>query len=168
MAHDRNERARAEFRQRQDLARMQREFMAAAARGDIKPIDRFGAPIEIGSLVVWHPSFDLMFLVTDMKPLLAPHPPGLVEMTLSVTVPAQAQINQPIMGMIKVGQQKVADDGVTMLDEKDAPVVTDAGGQASAPVEAPPSGLVGADGRPIAIDARQALEEAAASEEPSS
>lgn len=90
---DRNEQARRAF-----------EMRAALASGKAAPIDRFAAPIRKGSLVMWHPPFDLVYQVDDVVPVLDPRvQAGVVQMTLSITIPVQAVVGQPAMGMVVVG-----------------------------------------------------------------
>lgn len=103
---DRNHQAKNEFAQQQHLAKLRRDFAAAIATGQAKCLDRFSQPLETGCLVVWKTPEDLVWLVKDVKPLLDPkQPPGLVEMTLTLTVPVLFRVNEPITPMIRVGQQ---------------------------------------------------------------
>ncbi len=127
---DRNEVARIEFAKRkvqQDLA-----------SGRAAPLDRFAAPIRKGSLVMWTPPYPLVFQVDEVTSVLDPRAPaGLVQVNLSVTVPAQLAIGQPAMSMVVVGSTDgrahsalVTPDGASPRPEeaqKPEPLSTDPG-----------------------------------------
>lgn len=120
---DRNQRARDDFRRNEEIAKMRREFAAAVSKGDVKVLDRFANPLEPGSLVVWKTPEDFVWLVKDVKPVLDPRTqPGLVEMTLTVTVPVLFRVNDPIVPMIRVGKQAVKEGEQTKLEEPTVPV----------------------------------------------
>ena len=104
---DRNQRARDQFAQQQEVAKMRRQFAQAVAAGQVKVIDRFSKAIEVGSLVVWSLPHDFVWLVQDIKPVLDPNvQPGLVAVTLTATAPdSLCRVNSPITEMIVVGKQ---------------------------------------------------------------
>ena len=123
---DRNQRARDQFAQQQEVAKMRRQFAQAVAAGQVKVIDRFSNPIEVGSLVVWSLPHDFVWLVQDIKPVLDPNvQPGLVAVTLTATAPdSLCRVNSPITEMIVVGRQPT--DGapaLTQIGETDQPEV---------------------------------------------
>lgn len=115
---DRNQRARDDFARQQEIAKMRREFAGAVARGEARVLDRFSNILEAGSLVVWKTPEDFVWLVKEVKPVLDPKaPPGVVEMTLTVTVPALFRVNDPIVPMIRVGRQAIKEGEETGLEE---------------------------------------------------
>jgi hypothetical protein len=118
---DRNEQARQDFARRKAAAEM--------AAGRAAPLDRLGAPIQVGSLVLWHPPYDLVYQVDSITPVLDPRAPaGLVQMNLSIKVPIQAALNQVATSMIVVGftdgaahSQLITPDGASPRPEPEKP-----------------------------------------------
>jgi len=97
-----------------ELGNQRRAFAAAFAAGQLPVRDRFGRPLEKGSLFVWHPPHDLVFQVDDITPILDPNqPPGYVRVTVSMTAPVTWQANQPAPDIIAVGYVK---EGHAVID----------------------------------------------------
>jgi len=69
-----------QMQSQQDLARM----MASAGVGGGQPVvpaeptDRFGVPIRVGDLVLYHANIDPVFEVTDVSPIVHPAAPRRV------------------------------------------------------------------------------------------
>jgi len=101
MPKDRNAHAREEFQQ----AQQRRAFAAAVSQGQAAALDRLGRPVRQGDLVLWHPPDDLIFEVLGVSVPLDPRmPPGVLTMTLGVTVPVNVQANTPVRPLLHVGR----------------------------------------------------------------
>lgn len=107
---------------------MRRQFAQAVAAGQVHVLDRFAKPIQEGALVVWKCPQDWVWLVKEIKPLLAPNDPdGCLEFTMTVTVPAVCRVNRPVVEMIVVGQQpKDSAPALTAIEVKTEEVASDA------------------------------------------
>lgn len=91
---DRNEKARAEFAAKQ--------FENGVRDGKITIHDRFGNPLQVGSLAVWHPPYDLVWQVKEITPSLDPNQPPAIKVSLIAEVPAQFRAGIKAMDLIVV------------------------------------------------------------------
>lgn len=79
---DRNDQAR--------LSVAQQQFASQVHAGHVSARDRFGNPVQVGSLIVWHADIDTVWEVVAVRPVLDPSkPPGF----LSVEVRAAGQFH---------------------------------------------------------------------------
>lgn len=101
MAEDRNQKARREF-----------ILKSSVARGTLQALDRFANPLQPGDHFIWHPPYDLIWQVVDVKPSLNPKAPaGMLQLTLTATVPDwPVQGLVPQVSMIRVGGPPAADE----------------------------------------------------------
>jgi hypothetical protein len=111
------------------------QFAAGVRSGEVPALDRFGQPLVVGSFVLYHPSVDLMFQVTEVKPVLDPRAPtGLVTVTLAVEIPITLKAGLAQMALVRLGMaQPVAVPDVERPSPEEEPaasgpklVVTDA------------------------------------------
>jgi len=113
---DRNEAARLQFKQQQAMCQAQQQFRQALAAGTVTLIDRIGQPVKEGDLVIYHPPWDFVYEIAEIKPILDPRvAPGNVEVTLTCRAPVHFTVGPPIMTMIRVGHQH--EPGHASLDE---------------------------------------------------
>jgi hypothetical protein len=91
MAHDRNAKAREEFKQ----ARERKQFLDAFNSGAVRVVDIFGNPILPGALVYWEPPHQvLVHEVIAVNPVLDPNMPPGVRIVLAQQVPLTYQVMQ--------------------------------------------------------------------------
>ena len=103
MAQDRNEKARQEFQMGQE----RRKFAHALAAGQTGVVDRFGAMVTQGDLVVWEPANSIVCEVVEVSPVLDPRAPiGLVRMTVTMNAPLTFPAGQPQIGIMRCGRQQ--------------------------------------------------------------
>lgn len=93
------------FRQRRERARLEARVGQAIQSGDprVFPSDRFGAPVTPGSHILFRPTYDFVYEVLDVKPVLDPNaPPGMINLVLAsettITIPA----GTPLMNMVRL------------------------------------------------------------------
>lgn len=68
------------------------------------PRDRFGAPIEVGSSILYRPEVDMVFQVTDAKPVLDPRAPtGLLQIVVQCQATLTVRAGLPFSRMIALG-----------------------------------------------------------------
>ena|SRR5262252_7425872 len=98
-----------QMQSQQDLARM----MASAGVGGGQPVvpaeptDRFGVPIRVGDLVLYHANIDPVFEVTDVSPIVHPAAPqGSVQVTLQIRMPVHTSTMGPSQNFIVWGNVK--------------------------------------------------------------
>lgn len=105
---DRNQQAKDKFlaqQQQVELERVRRTFAAGVATGEITGLDRFGHRLTMGSLALFRPPNDLVFEVTEVKPILDPRAPvGLVQLTLVAKCPVTMKVNEPAGNIVRVGE----------------------------------------------------------------
>lgn len=96
----------AEFRKARERAHADASVGRAIVEGNpaVFPKDRFGVPIAPNTNVLFRPSYDFVYQVTDVAPVIDPRvPPGQVRLTLqsvtTITVPA----GMPLMNMLVIG-----------------------------------------------------------------
>lgn len=101
---DRNEKAKNDFA----AAAQRRQFQQAVANGQTGVVDRFGALLKPGDLVLWFPPKEgLVFEVEDVGPDLHPGlPAGVMKVILSARVPVQYPAGRPCQDLLRVGRQQ--------------------------------------------------------------
>lgn len=70
--------------------------------------DRFGAPLQVGDLILYRPPYDLVFQVVAIDPAVSVDPtrppsPSSAVMVLEIQVPLQVPRNQPLSNVVVVG-----------------------------------------------------------------
>lgn len=131
----------AEFRKARERAASEGRIQRAIADGNpqVFPRDRFGVPIQIGTNVLFRPSFDFVYEVKDVRPVLDPNiPPGHVQVVLVSATTLTLPAGQPLMSMVCIG------NAAPPPEEKPAEETTSAQGDGDhGPAEpAVPSGLI--------------------------
>lgn len=101
---DGNDRSRDEFKRGAE----RRQFQQAVASGQTGVVDRFGALLKAGDLVLWFPPKEgLVFEVEDVGPDLHPGlPAGVMKVILSAKVPVQYPAGRPCQDLLRVGRQQ--------------------------------------------------------------
>lgn len=127
---DRNQQARQQFQMQQEL----RKFVQAFQAGQTAPVDRFGNRIAAGALVVWKPPIDMVYQVTDVKPVLDPRAAGWVTLTLQLTSPVNVMSGRPTDSLIIVGHVEDAKPQAPELPQESPVAVSEA---PDAPVDPP-------------------------------
>lgn len=83
------------------------QFVERVRAGLVKPQDRFSKPLEVGDLVLWHPTMDpcCQILSIEALPLDRQPPEGSagVMLMMGITVNEAVDIRQPAIFFAKVG-----------------------------------------------------------------
>lgn len=135
----------------QQMQEASRQFLRALSAGQAGAPDRFGKMIQPGNQVLYRTPFDLIFTVVSVTPVLDPNsPPGLLDVTLSVTFPLRVPANRvnPNAVIVQEGTPPQANAEV----QPDAPPVGD-----DPPADDPPAGprLVDPSGAPISTEPKE-------------
>jgi hypothetical protein len=89
---------------------VQGDFGAAVNQGTLTPMDRFGAPIQDGQLLLYQEPYGLVFRVASVKPVLDPRAPsGLVQVHLTAEFTVPAQVGRPLPMFLVVGTTQPAE-----------------------------------------------------------
>lgn len=150
------------MRRQQEAQKATQQFLRALSAGQVHAIDRFGLPIEAGSKVEFHGSLDLVFDVVGVAPILDPKvPPGMLNVTLTVTFPMQLRANQITPTLIRLPHlEQQAPQAVVEGGEK--PPNNEAQGDEPAAGKAEPvaGGVLGAGDESVAPGPRLVLTDA--------
>jgi len=77
-----------------EAQKAQQQFLQALSAGQVHAVDRFGMPITAGAKVLHSGQIDLVFDVISVAPILDPKvPPGMLNVTVTVTFPMQVRAN---------------------------------------------------------------------------
>ncbi len=106
------------------------QFVERVRAGLVQPQDRFGKLLEVGDLIMWHPSFDPCCQIIDIEacPLNRQHPEEStgVYLTLGIQVREAVDVRHPAVMFAKVGHVE-------------APTLPAGSSNSDAPSDAPPT-----------------------------
>jgi hypothetical protein len=79
------------------------EFARLVTIGQLAARDRFGKPIDKDTLVLYRPENDVIYQVTDVRPIMDPRLPPGVKVTLKATVNLMMPVNVATPNIVTIG-----------------------------------------------------------------
>ena len=108
---DRNQAAKDREQAQRELNQQLQKFARQLNEGKTGLLDRFGIKLMPGHYVIYRPTFDLIFEVVDVVPILdATRPPGYLTLKLSCTTSIEFVAGQRGMSLIKCGEKSIEGD----------------------------------------------------------
>jgi len=108
---DRNQAAKDREQAQRELNQQLQKFARQLSEGKTGLLDRFGIKLMPGHYVIYRPTFDLIFEVVDVVPILdASRPPGYLTLKLSCTTSIEFVAGQRGMSLIKCGEKSIEGD----------------------------------------------------------
>lgn len=111
-----------EFRKARERAHADAAVGRAIVEGNpsVFPKDRFGVPIAPRTNVLFRPSYDFVYEVVDVAPVIDPRvPPGQVRLTLQSTTSITVPAGMPLMNMVVIGVANQAEPAAAPSDDAD-------------------------------------------------
>jgi len=103
---DRNQTARDREQAQRELGQQLQKFARLLNEGKTGMIDRFGIAITPGAYVLYRPTFDLIFEVVDVAPILdMSRPAGYLKLSLACETTIEFVAGQRGMSIVKCGER---------------------------------------------------------------
>lgn len=93
------------------LAQAQRQFANMMERGEVFLVDRMGAPMQVGDMVLLSMPDPPLGRVIDIKPVVDPRQqPGLATAVIQFEFPLTARAGLPMRNVVIVARQQLEED----------------------------------------------------------
>lgn len=113
---DRNQAAREREQAQRELGQQLQKFARLLNEGKTGLIDRFGIQLRPGDYLLYRPTFDLIFEVVDIAPVLdQSRPAGYLKLKLACETTIEFVAGQRAMSIVKCGQRSVEEGGAAEI-----------------------------------------------------
>ena len=134
------------FAQQRQLALQKQQFARQLANGEVSIVDRFGAKVTVGDMVLYQPDADYVMDVVDVRVPQDPRAPlGALQLVLQVQATITVPANTALPKVVRVGKRSA--DGQHVEIETPLVVVEEAGAAVEPSAAENPGGLDDSDGR---------------------